>query len=224
MTNIERPDPTNIAIIEGDRNQNGQAMGPKGIKTRRRLIDATIALLEEKKLGELRIAEIARRARTSPATFYIYFSDVQDAVLAAIEELPQSTPRVMELAGSDWLGGNARAQAEDLLRSYTDFWHQHSRLFQARNLAAEEGDARFITARLQSVRPLLLRFSQAIALAQQNGRLPQDIDPMATAGALMAMIERVAATTRTYSSGVEAGAHGPVLSAAYILAATLGGH
>lgn len=209
--------------LPGDRNQNGQAMGAKGIKTRQRLIDATLALLEEKRLRDLRVAEIARRARTSPATFYIYFSDAQDVVLAAIRELPQSTPQVMALAGIDWRAVDARAHAEDLLRVYTDFWQRHARLFQARNLAAEEGDTRFIEARMESIRPLLQRFSEAVAAAQADGRMPGDLDAYATAGALIAMIERIAATVRTYSRGSESDDHGPMMSAAYILATTLGG-
>lgn len=198
-------------------------MGTKGVQTRRRLIDAAVSLLEDKRLRDLRVAEIARRASTSPATFYLYFSDVQDVVLAAISELPQSRPEIMTLAAIDWSAPDARVHAEALLQLYTDFWQSHARLFQARNLAAEEGDQRFIDARTESIRPLLLLFSDVLSKTQRAGRLPADISPMATSGALIAMIERIAATARSYGHLNEASDQRPSHAAAYILAATLGG-
>jgi AcrR family transcriptional regulator len=61
---------------------DGRALGQRGARTRRRLLDATSQLLETEGIRDLRVVEIARVVGTSPATFYQYFRDVDDAVLA----------------------------------------------------------------------------------------------------------------------------------------------
>ena len=60
------------------RNQNGQAMGAKGLLTRRRLMDATSELLLTTPLRELTVSQITRASNTSASTFYLYFNDVPE--------------------------------------------------------------------------------------------------------------------------------------------------
>ncbi len=56
--------------------QSGRALGPRALHTRQRLLDATVELLSQQSVRDLSVVEIAKRAGTSPATFYQYFKDV----------------------------------------------------------------------------------------------------------------------------------------------------
>ena len=44
-------------------------MGTKGQQTRQRLLDATAELIQTKKLRELTVSDITRRAKTAASTF-----------------------------------------------------------------------------------------------------------------------------------------------------------
>jgi len=65
---------------------DGRPLGRRAQQTRRQLLDATRALLELHGVRDLRVVEIARKVGTSPATFYQYFRDVEDAVLVLAAE------------------------------------------------------------------------------------------------------------------------------------------
>ena len=125
--------------ISARRNQHGQAMGAKGVQTRRRLIEATEKLLRAMPLRELRVTDIAKAARTSTSTFYLYFHDVPEAVLAVISEVSQSTPNFLAMIGDRWDEADAYERAQTFVESYFDQWQAHAALFRVRNLAADEG-------------------------------------------------------------------------------------
>lgn len=174
------------------RNQSGQAMGAKGLQTRRRLIEATGDLLRTKPLRELTVSDITRVANTSASTFYLYFTDVPEAVLGAIRGVSQSTPELLELLDKPWPPETVRQQAESFVHSYVETWRAHSHLFRVRNMTADEGDERFETARRLSISPLLetlaLRIADGLRASGRQGL----VEPRAAAGALIAMIERLA--------------------------------
>lgn len=173
------------------RNQLGQAMGAKGIQTRRRLLEATETLLNATPLRELRVAQIVRLAGTSAATFYVYFNDVSEAVLALIGELSQSPPNMLALIGEPWRGEGALDRAHEFVAAYVEHWQTHAAAFRVRNLASDEGDGRFSQLRIAAVSPLLGAIAERIAARQAAGGLPQDLHPPSTAGALLALVERI---------------------------------
>jgi AcrR family transcriptional regulator len=205
------------------RNQLGQAIGATGMRTRMRLYEATARLLGLFPLRELTVAAIARAARTSPATFYVYFEDVDDAVLAVISEHSQSTPELLTMLGQSW-EARPLEQARKFVRLYTEFWQEHRALFHARNLAAEEGDERFRQARARSMTPLLDVLTKRIEGTLEAKRLPGGLHAASMAGALLAMLERLAEIART-TVNAERGIDTARLldSAAFMVATTLEG-
>ena len=56
-TQVDPPDPADEVLVD----QAGRPLGPRALKTRRRILEATTALLDEKPLRELRVIDIARR-------------------------------------------------------------------------------------------------------------------------------------------------------------------
>lgn len=174
-------------------NQIGQKIGAKGLETRQRLIDATIAELETRGLRDLTVADVARAANTSAATFYVYFEGVPEVVLAALDNVTQSSPELVALATLNWSNLGQTHLPRDFVELYCRHWWHWRTIFRCRNLASEEGDARFQEARRQSVIPLMNALTSQIDLAQQHGRVPKRLSPRASAGAILALLERLAA-------------------------------
>jgi AcrR family transcriptional regulator len=170
-------------------------MGAKGLRTRRLLIDATVELLAEMSLRDVRVAHIAKAAKTSPATFYVYFDTVQDAVLAAIAEIDQSPPELLALLQTPWSKAEARDRARRFVRLYIDYWQEHRTVFRVRNLASEEGDERFRRLREEAIRPLLGAIANRI---DSRVRRNPDVPAYAQAGILAAMLERLSAIYHGY--------------------------
>lgn len=224
MTN-SRTDDEHIRTTNRSRrlNQNGQAMGAKGLKTRLRLTEATSRLLGRMPLRELRVTDIARAAATSPATFYLYFEDVTDAVLAVIEELSQSTPRILAIVQEPWEPSRALEHAQILVGAYVEHWDTHRAVYRVRNLAADEGDARFLAARQNSAGPLLEALGEQIQMSGDAGLLPAGIEPISAAGAIVALLERVAAVART-ANHKRATYGGLLYASAYMIATMMVGN
>lgn len=175
--------------------------GTKGLQTRRQIIDVTVKLLGQTRLRDLTVAQIGREASVSTATFYVYFKDVSDVVLAGLEDLSTSTPRLMDLLSGDWSPANARQLSEQVVEEYVRHWWKHRTLFRIRNLAAEEGDERFVVARQAAVRVFLTRVSELVAERQKAGRFRADLTPLSVAGSLTALLERIAAVSGPMNAG-----------------------
>ena len=88
---------------------DGRALGRRGAQTRRRLLDATAELLETHGIRDLRVVDIARAVGSSPATFYQYFRDVEEAVLALAEEVGDEIAPLVD-AARDAVGRRGRAR------------------------------------------------------------------------------------------------------------------
>lgn len=172
---------------------DGRSLGKRGALTRRRLLEATAALLETRGVRDLRVVDIAREVGTSPATFYQYFRDVEEAVLNLAEEVGEDLAPLGELLARPWSGDAGLASARDLVEAFVEYWDGHRAVLRTRNLAAQEGDQRFREVRNESFRPLREGLAAKVEESQRAGRVAPEIMPMAAAAALAAMMERMAA-------------------------------
>jgi AcrR family transcriptional regulator len=178
-----------VAAVNGAASAlDGRALGKRGAATRRRLLDATGALLESKGLRDLRVVDIAREVGTSPATFYQYFRDVEEAVLALAEAVGDQSAPLVDLLEPRWSGEAGLESARRLVDGFLLFWDDHRAVLRTRNLAAQEGDQRFRDVRNQSLQPITEGLSRKVAENAVVG-----IAPYAAAAALVAMMERMAA-------------------------------
>jgi AcrR family transcriptional regulator len=172
---------------------DGRALGSRGARTRRRLLDATAGLLETHGIRDLRVVDIARRVETSPATFYQYFRDVEDAVLALAGELGESTAPLLAVLGGSWDADGALDSARALVEGFVDFWDLNRAVLRTRNLAAQEGDRRFRDVRNRALEPFTEALAAHVRAAQQAGRVAPELNPAAAGAALVALLERMAA-------------------------------
>jgi len=203
------------------RNQIGQVMGRKGHDTRARLVAAAARLVATRPLQELRVTDIAREAGLGPPNFYVYFADVGAAVLAALDRHPQASPELLAILDLDWTSPDGLDHARRFVVAYLGSWKENFALLRARNLAADEGDQRFIEQRLADIGPILRGLTEKFEAAQAAGRVPKTLQAQATAGVIVAALERLAAAPR-WSQGSSTGDGVIRDAAAFVLAAALG--
>jgi AcrR family transcriptional regulator len=180
-------DATELMAIDGRR------LGSRAQATRRRLLDATARLLETEGILDLKVVDVARKVGTSPATFYQYFANVEEAVLALSDEVGEEILALIPLLERPWRGPKALDWARQLVDGFIAQWDTNRAVLRTRNLAAQEGDRRFRDVRNKSLSNVTDRLAQQIADNRDAGRLPAEINPYAAAGAMVAMMERMAA-------------------------------
>ena len=81
---------------------DGRVPGERGRQTRQRLLDATVELLATTSWRSVKVTDIARQAQTSPATFYQYFANVEQAIRVLAEGMVDQAGQLAELVGGDW--------------------------------------------------------------------------------------------------------------------------
>src|SRR5204862_4276394 len=145
-------------------------------------------LLETHGIRDLRVVDIARQVETSPATFYQYFRDVEDAVLALAREVGESTAPLLAVLAGSWDADRALDSARALVEGFVDFWDVNRAVLRTRNLAAQEGDQRFRDVRNEALRPLTEGIASKVAAQDEPG-----VASYAAAAAMVAMLERMAA-------------------------------
>ena len=172
--------------------QGGRARGPRARNTPRTHLDSTAQLLARQKLREVRVVDIARSVGSSPATFYQYFKDVEDAVFQLAEEASLEMPAVVELIEGSW-DKNGMERARSIVKALIRHWDKHHAVLRVRNLASDEGDRRFMIARSHAMRPMLEALARHIEASKEAGRLRDTLNAQAGAAALGAVLERLAA-------------------------------
>ena len=179
--------------------QTGRPLGPRAQATRQRLLDAAKALLDEQSLRDLRVSDIARRVGASPATFYQYFQDVEDVVLCLARDASREMSDFTDLIDGDWQGDAGLERGRVLASAFIDHWDAHHAPLRVRNMAADEGDPRFLDVRRRAMAPLLAALAGRIQAAQAGPSgevIVSRVHPHAAAAAMAAILERLAAYHR----------------------------
>lgn len=162
--------------------------------TRARLCAAAARLIEQKSLRQITVSELTTLAGVAPSTFYIYFADVDGAVLALLEDANASMPDLPAFTRAITLP-RLEATVRDLVQEYLAFWDKHYALLRIRNLAADEGEARFREARGKMLGPLLFALAEKIEEMRGEDLTPRT-PPLAIASVVSGSMERLASFIR----------------------------
>jgi len=173
--------------------QSGRVLGPRALETRQRLMAAAEKLLDRTRARDLKVVDIAREIDTSPATFYQYFRDVEDVLLALAEQAAAEMPAVVHLIEEPWTGENGLDRAREVVEAFIRHWDEHQAVLRFRNLASDEGDERFVRVRARTLGPVLQALARRVEGARDRGELPPDTHPGAVAAAMATILERLAA-------------------------------
>jgi AcrR family transcriptional regulator len=173
--------------------QTGRVLGPRALRTRQRLLDATAQLLRERSVLDISVVEIARKAETSPATFYHYFKDVEEATLQLARQAAEEMPAVLERIDGSWEGDQGFETARGIAEAFLHHWEAHHAVLLIRNLSADKGDARFQEVRRSALSPILERLAERISEGQSAARVSRTLHPFAAAAALGSILEKLSA-------------------------------
>ncbi|KAF0647879.1 TetR family transcriptional regulator [Streptomyces fradiae ATCC 10745 = DSM 40063] len=175
--------------------------GRRGQATRQKLLDCLSEMLSSSPYRDVKVIDVARKAGTSPATFYQYFPDVEGAVLEIAEEMAKDGAGLTELvSGRSWVGKAAKQTSEDLVEGFLDFWRRHDAILRVVDLGAAEGDKRFYKIRMKVLGAITGSLTEAVKELQAKGRVDKDVNPAAMAGALVTMLASVASHQKGFQT------------------------
>ena len=192
---LDPPDPADKVLVD----QAGRPLGPRALQTRRKILEATVVLLSEKPMREMRVIDIARKIGSSPATFYQYFKDVEDVVMHLASQAKEATPLIVDLIGGDWDGPEGHERGKQISNMVIDHWEKYAPVLRARNNASDEGHPGLREERMSALMPLVDAFKAALERSAAKSAALDDgsgdwkggqIDPLAGATALSSCLER----------------------------------
>ncbi|MGW1007178.1 TetR family transcriptional regulator [Streptomyces sp. NPDC002520] len=183
------------------RTVDGRVAGRRGQATRQKLLDCLSEMLSSSPYRDVKVIDVARKAGTSPATFYQYFPDVEGAVLEVAEQMATEGAGLTELLeGRAWVGKAGWQTAQELVDGFLEFWRRNDAILRVVDLGAAEGDKRFYKIRMKILNSVNNSLSDAIAELQAKGRVDKDVNPAAVAGSLVAMLAAVAAHQKGFQT------------------------
>lgn len=172
---------------------DGRVIGSRALVTRRKLLDATAKLLQEQGILDLRVVDISRDVGSSPATFYQYFNDVDEAILELAKEATDDEKPLVALLQPGWNASDGLERARQFVDAYMAYWDTHHAVLRARNLKAEEGNRHFRAVRTEANLLVMDALQAMVTEGVAATRLPESLDPFTTAAAVVAMCERLLA-------------------------------
>jgi AcrR family transcriptional regulator len=180
---------------------DGRVPGERGRQTRQRLLEATVELLATTSFRSVKVTDIARQAQTSPATFYQYFANVEQAIQVLAEGMVDQAGQLADLVGGDWSEEASWDTALRVTEGFLSYWEDNRAVFRVVDLATEEGDGQLRGIRVRALNAVTVALAQVIATASPSSEggsagatgSPAGTDPMAVAGTLVAMFASVSA-------------------------------
>ncbi len=136
-------------------NKQGQALRRKGKITRQRFLDETFALLHNVTLEEVTVPNIAAQVGLSTATFYLYFSDIDELYLELAERAGNDFHVLLELVETPWPLTKIYEHAIGFVTAFLSIVRRHRPVIHLRNARADRCDKRFDNMRIKSARPLI---------------------------------------------------------------------
>ncbi|WP_316742064.1 TetR family transcriptional regulator [Streptomyces sp. MK7] len=183
------------------RTVDGRVAGRRGQATRQKLLDCLSEMLSSSPYRDVKVIDVARKAGTSPATFYQYFPDVEGAVLEIAEQMASESTALTELLqGRSWVGKAGWQTAQELVEGFLDFWRRNDAILRVVDLGAAEGDKRFYKLRMKILNSVNNSLADSVAELQSKGKVDKDVNPAAIAGSLVAMLAAVASHQKGFTS------------------------
>lgn len=165
------------------RTVDGRVAGRRGQATRQKLLDCLSEMLSSSPYRDVKVIDVARKAGTSPATFYQYFPDVEGAVLELAEDVAKEGSGMTELvAGRSWAGKSGWQTSEQLVEGFLDFWRRNDAILRVIDLGAAEGDKRFNKIRMKILNSVTGSLTESVKELQAKGKVDKDVSAAAVAG------------------------------------------
>ncbi|GGV54501.1 TetR family transcriptional regulator [Streptomyces longisporoflavus] len=183
------------------RTVDGRVAGRRGQATRQKLLDCLSEMLSSSPYRDVKVIDVARKAGTSPATFYQYFPDVEGAVLEIAEQMATEGAGLTQLLdGRSWVGKAGWQTSQELVEGFLEFWRKNDAILRVVDLGAAEGDKRFYKLRMKILNSVNNSLTDTVKELQAKGKVDKDVNPAAMAGSLVAMLAAVASHQRGFQT------------------------
>ncbi|MEV8317334.1 TetR family transcriptional regulator [Streptomyces sp. NPDC059900] len=183
------------------RTVDGRVAGRRGQATRQKLLDCLSEMLSSSPYRDVKVIDVARKAGTSPATFYQYFPDVEGAVLEIAEQMAVEGAELTQLLdGRSWVGKAGWQTSQELVEGFLEFWRKNDAILRVVDLGAAEGDKRFYKLRMKILNSVNNSLTDTVKELQAKGKVDKDVNPAAMAGSLVAMLAAVASHQRGFQT------------------------
>jgi len=160
-------------------NKHGQHLKPKGLETRRRLLQTAATMLNAGgALESLSAPSVARAAGMSPAAFYIYFNDIHDLLLELTHETLSKMADLAALLREPWDAHAVRQHASEFVEAFHQYWYANHGVLVYSIFAVNNGDKDIAQLRRDGSYPVIR------ALARQMLKLHEgtgELDPVSSA-------------------------------------------
>ena len=181
-----------MSSVEAATAANGQPLGKRGQQTRQRILDTIMRIIEDRGIRDLKPVDITRECGLSPAAFYHFFNDLDDALLAICDDVGSHFTRYRNLVADSWgQADSLRHGAYEFVERYAACWDENRSALWTRNVVSQEGDDRFRATRVLTTLPFVNDLMVKIAVGQADGDIDPSLKPIALATALMALAERM---------------------------------
>lgn len=181
-------------------NKLGQSMGPKGFDSRQRLLQAAEELLIRNK--RLTVADITSVSGLSSSAFYIYFSNINDVLLALSELAAEDTAEIHEILDESWNKERLRELSQRFIKAFYAYWNRHREVLAMRNYQSDLGDTAFEASRRKAAMPIVTKIATRIEEAHSSNDTVVE-NAIARSIIFYAAVERLAG--RTSRSELQAG-------------------
>jgi AcrR family transcriptional regulator len=175
-------------------NKQGQALGRKGEESRRRLLDATLALLAKGSIHKISASAIAREASMASQSFYLYFKEIEEVILALAQEAAVDLQEVVALLSNAPSGSEPEMLSTQVIDAFASYWDRHRSVLIARNYIADSGDRQFLKLRQDAAMPMIHALADRIQAARPGG--VNRVEAVSRAIVVYSAMERMAARAK----------------------------
>jgi TetR/AcrR family transcriptional regulator, ethionamide resistance regulator len=156
-------------------------------KARRRIVDASLKQAEKGSFRDLTVDDIARSARVSRPAFYTHFSDKEEVLLVAVEEVSRE---LYEMADRWWHGvGPPAERVRRAIEGIVSVYAGEAALLRvAAEVATYDDEVRALW--LDIAERFIDATADHVRSEQEVGLIPRTLDPRSTAESLFWMAER----------------------------------
>lgn len=177
-------------------NKQGQAIGRKGAESRQRFMDAARHLITKDPAHNLSASAVARAAGLASQTFYLYFKDIDELLLALSHQAGTDMEEVRAALATDWKAATPLEHAQHFIDAFTAYWDRHRAILTVRNYLADRAHPAFLSARQEAAMPIIEAIADRIMAAHPDRDLNRK-SAFARSVVVFSAIERMAARPAT---------------------------
>jgi AcrR family transcriptional regulator len=181
--------------------KDARTLRPQGLRTRAKLLDAAMTVLAEKGYHSARVDDIVKAAEVSHGTFYLYFANKQELLVALAEDCATEMTGVVAGLGEVAPGAAGRAELRTWLADFVATYRRFGVVIRAW-MEDTVNDRGLVGLGEETFGVVAASLVQRVEESGQwAGR-----DPALNAAALLALIERFTyyLTSRAPSAGDDA--------------------